>query len=928
MFSPLKDQPQYVFTARGLIGQRLLDLERQLPGVLAYGHFHQDRTWYRLKKMVDQDGAADLDIFDYYDCYVPLNCAWLFEHELNDLPAGAEWEVKHAINVADIFAWPSEDPEALAEMAEYGRVIVQQMIDTGEVRPFVADLITDYQARGVYWASTRPFFKFVYPCGCLTGDTVLTVNRGGKAFRLRLDELVRKFNGGLSRGRRWSSAPTRVQSMDEQGHRMLNTVDVAVCSGEKEVFEVYVGETVSGEGRIKASKDHRFWTPKGWRRLYELSPGDKVAVMWPHGRRAWPEILRRNRPSYGKSYAREGRADLHHHPFASTWWCGRDNRENATVYVHRLVAEARVNGLTYDELINRVCTGDLDGLELLDPRVWHVHHRDHDIKNNATENLEVLTVAAHARLHGDKRHVSPRRQFVEIISITSKGTAMTYDLAMAAPHHNFIANSFVVHNSGKTLVSILAACIRPGPVCIIAPAKARRVWWDQVQEYTAIVPHRVIPAGQMRRGDETLADYLLTREARRARKFVIFGAQSLPDHTSEIQDLEPTALIFDELHTFGQAKRWTPIFDKIGEVSFKKKRTVTDTRETRAVAAMDMSRLPSIKLRGGLSATPLDDGRTRRLWSQLDLLAPGGFGMGFRPFAFRYCDATPGDFGGLEDKGSSNVTELKMRASYIMQEVTHTESHGQLPPTRTQVIWLDPSDQNRPAAFRRVITKAEKLAHKTGTAFDKERALEANLMEAASRKRTFIIEEAIEGLRGGGKVVLFTARRQDCEDWASFIEKALKKEVAKGNFNGVMPDLWWGHGGVDERDREDMVDRFRESEGPCILIGTGQAFGESVDGLQTASLAIFAMLPWRPGDFEQWKGRFDRLGGVATLLKVILAKRTYDEKVAGILADKMGPIKEYLEAEQYKNLDDKLLGLDNHDAMRASILTTLFGATA
>jgi len=123
-----------------------------------------------------------------------------------------------------------------------------------------------------------------------------------------------------------------------------------------------------------------------------------------------------------------------------------------------------------------------------------------------------------------------------------------------------------------------------------------------------------------------------------------------------------------------------------------------------------------------------------------------------------------------------------------------------------------------------------------------------------------------------------------------------------------------------------MVVSFRKSEGPCILIGTGQAFGESVDGLQTADLAMFTMLPWRPGDFEQWKGRFDRLGGRPTLLKVVLAKRTYDEKISGILAEKIGPIREFLAAEQYEGLDDKLMGIDDREAMRTSVLNTLFGS--
>jgi len=648
VFSPLKDQPHYIYRVTGRVGALLANLETRLPGMLAYGHRARDRRWNRMTKELRDNPAAEVNSYAYYKAYVPVNAAWLFEHDL----AGAcvRYQIEHAINVDDIFAWPTAQA-ALDTMAEYGRQVVQGLVSDGEVKPFVTDLITDYQARGVYWATTRPWSKLVYPCG-----------------------------------------------------------------------------------------------------------------------------------------------------------------------------------------------------------------------------------------------------------------------------------------AGKTLTAILSSLTRPGPVCVVAPAKARRVWWDQVQEYTNIVPHRVIPKGQMRRGDETLDGYLAScdwagqvGDAGGQRPFVIFGAQSLPDNLEGVRQLEPQVLVIDELHTFGQPKRWKAIFDSTGQIEFEKRRTKTDTRETRAVAAMDVSRLPSLKLRVGLTATPLDDGRPRRLWSQLDLLAPGSYGMGFGSFAKRYCAAKEGEYGGLDDKGSSHLDELKYRASYLMQEVTHTESHGQLPATRVQVVWLDPSDQNRPAAFKRVIAKAEKEALKTHSEFDRERALEANLMEAASRKRKYVIEEVLDGLRGGGKVVLFTARRQDCEDWTSYIEKALAKEVKQKNFGGVKPVIWWGHGGTDDREREDMISTYRDHGGPCLLIGTGQAFGESVDGLQSSDLAIFAMLPWRPGDFEQWKGRFDRIGGRPTLLKVVLARKSYDEKVVGVLADKITAIKEFLAAEQYQGMDDKLLGIDDHNKMKASVLTALFG---
>ena len=171
---------------------------------------------------------------------------------------------------------------------------------------------------------------------------------------------------------------------------------------------------------------------------------------------------------------------------------------------------------------------------------------------------------------------------------------------------------------------------------------------------------------------------------------------------------------------------------------------------------------------------------------------------------------------------------------------------------------------------------------------------------------------------GGGGLVM-----REATNWASRITKALQKEVKSGNFRNKMPDVWWGHGGTDDREREEMVVSFRKSDGPCLLIGTGQAFGESVDGLQTADLAIFAMLPWKPGDFVQWKGRFDRLGGSATLLKVVVATGTYDERVVEILVEKFGPIESFLKADELEGLGDKLLGMEDEQALVSSIINKL-----
>jgi hypothetical protein len=96
--------------------------------------------------------------------------------------------------------------------------------------------------------------------------------------------------------------------------------------------------------------------------------------------------------------------------------------------------------------------------------------------------------------------------------------------------------------------------------------------------------------------------------------------------------------------------------------------------------------------------------------------------------------------------------------------------------------------------------------------------------------------------------------------------------------------------------------------------------------MQTADLAIFAMLPYKPGDWQQWKGRFDRLGGSATLLKVPVAEGTYDERVVEILTEKFGPIESFLRADELRGLDEKLLGLEDQDALLDSIADKLGAA--
>lgn len=119
------------------------------------------------------------------------------------------------------------------------------------------------------------------PTGCITGDAVVGVNRGGKSFKMRLADLVHRFNGGEVFRSRWDrSIVTKVRARGADGVVRLLALRDAWASGEK---LTYLVETASGH-RTRATLDHRFLTPDGWRRLGELAEGDSIIVEGARGR--------------------------------------------------------------------------------------------------------------------------------------------------------------------------------------------------------------------------------------------------------------------------------------------------------------------------------------------------------------------------------------------------------------------------------------------------------------------------------------------------------------------------------------------------------------------------------------------------------------------------------------------------------------------
>lgn len=493
--------------------------------------------------------------------------------------------------------------------------------------------------------------------------------------------------------------------------------------------------------------------------------------------------------------------------------------------------------------------------------------------------------------------------------------------------------------SGKTLATILGIAARaaeaphPRGALVVCPARARPVWSRQWSIYTGRRAFRLLPPGAASQEDwPSLSSYL---EACRCDSpsvpLVVVGSESSPDRLDEIHAWcsgaygpPPSILVFDEIHEIaGDARRFTGVARADGTVDFALRLTSRSGVLKRTAAAMVVSRYACFDCRVSLSATPLGEGLPRRLYGPLDVTWPGVLGMGYSAYASRYCGARMGRYA-MEDAGASNVEELRARCSFLVHEVPYSVTHAGLPPLRVEVDWLDREDLEKPdAALGREVKAAAKA--NAGGFTSSDSLVELQLAGAAARKRGWVVSRVVEALRGGpAKVVVFSNRHDHVERWAVEIAGRITR-VNEGDAPLGPVEVRWGHGDCPASPdaREAMASDFADHPGPCVYVLSGQAFGASLDGFQHADLAILAALPWKADDLVQWRGRFDRHGGRATLVLVPLARGTYDESVALALSDRLGSVEAFLSSEETRGLREKFTRAEDAAAARRAVLAAL-----
>lgn len=306
------------------------------------------------------------------------------------------------------------------------------------------------------------------PEGCLAGNTKVKVHfsidgkEGYKRKSMTIRKLYHQFNNipeGDLRCDRFIGhrSDMMIISMNEKDNSIISQrIADVVMTGKKFCYELKTEKGFS----ITCTKDHKFYVGNGYKLLSDLKVGDSVFVH--------------------KNYRIKGRAEgerregyeVKYHP-SEHWKNHGDNLRYCRVSRARLVVESEMNGFTLEEMLDILNNMSPEWIrkhvKIIDSSKYAIHHIDMNPLNDDISNLLVIEHEEHNRYHAlmNIEKLSFVAKPDKIASITPVGLTETYDIKCFVPNNNYVANNFVVHNSGKT--TLLYHLCSLHPLCLDIP---------------------------------------------------------------------------------------------------------------------------------------------------------------------------------------------------------------------------------------------------------------------------------------------------------------------------------------------------------------------------------------------------------------------------------------------------------------------------
>jgi ATP-dependent helicase HepA len=246
-----------------------------------------------------------------------------------------------------------------------------------------------------------------------------------------------------------------------------------------------------------------------------------------------------------------------------------------------------------------------------------------------------------------------------------------------------------------------------------------------------------------------------------------------------------------------------------------------------------------------LSATPLEDD-AHGFFRMLQLLRPEEFPEDVS-FESRLASGTPlppctsstrrTDIGGLPPRIGTAIT-IDHPAKWLRRETVEAVVRGM--PAPHAVARRQKIDR-----VRRALASGAALAAVLGPD-EGEIRQQAQEMDAGDPRLEWLLSQAPRWRNGGEKTLVFVAHRETLEMLRTALSH--RAQLATGVF----------HEDLSPAQRDTEVARFREPEGPSLLVST-EAGGEGRNFEFCRRLVLFD-LPWKPSVVEQRIGRLDRIG--------------------------------------------------------------------
>lgn len=421
---------------------------------------------------------------------------------------------------------------------------------------------------------------------------------------------------------------------------------------------------------------------------------------------------------------------------------------------------------------------------------------------------------------------------------------------------------------GKSLQALTVACadIKRGwaeKILVVCPINLKTNWADELEKFTRLNfvilgqaihpkdPERLVSLSPKKRSEQ-LAEFA----AMEGPRVLIANYEQAVKHVAEWNDISFDIVIFDEAHYLKNPK----------------------SQRTKACHKISFNRV--FPLTGTPQLNQVDE-----LWGILHLVDRGAYPSYYR-FVNRYCV-----FGGYEGRqiiGVKNEKELTTNLQRVMirrlkkdvldlpevqiitKRISLNDKQQKLYDQVADELLLDRHDLADPEEIENALTRLLRLKQICGSTF-------TFTGEDSSAKLDVAVEDAIEILSQGEKLVVFTQFRDVLELFCQRLDKAAPQF-----------DIWELHGDVPAYNRQGVVNQWASSSTPGAIVCGLQVAGVGLN-MTAASHALFLDKLWVPGLNQQAIDRLHRIGASETKpVQIIeyLMRGTVETRVEAVLKTK------------------------------------------